>query len=758
MVYLLKYIGEDKLVKKSMGKALVLIIVLLLIGIPISNCALQDVNGKSSEKIIKPSSENYQFVSNYPNSIEEERGIVWDVQLDFDETSGKYDYVIFGEATDANDGPPQDAYDWPKPPAPFPPCVYAWFNDSLDAPYDVLLKDYRGYNNMNYKQWNLSVLWIKFTGGSTNINISWDSDDIDDSEYDSVILYYVNNNVETDMLTNSYFEFNCPAMNPQEFTINCTIEVNQPPVASFTYEPTDPETIDIIYFNSTSTDSDGTIVNWTWDFDDGSYGYGEQVTHQYNDDGSYEVELTVTDDDGATDNDIQTVSVSNTPPVADFNFEPTDPTTSETIYFNSTSTDYDGTIVNWTWDFDDGIFGYGEQVTHQYGDNGAYDVELTVTDDDGATDSDTQEVNVDNIPPVAVDDDAQTPEDTSVVIDVVDNDYDVDGEVDPTTVDIIDDVNHGETSINPSTGEVTYTPDPDYHGSDSFTYTVDDDDGGTSNEADVDIIVNSVNDPPVAVDDSASTPENTPVLVDVLSNDFDIDNEIDETTVTIVDDAIHGDTSVDPNNGVVTYTPDEDFHGSDSFTYTVKDEDGAKSNKAIVEVNVLGNLPPEKPNKPSGQTRGKWGVEYTYKSSTTDPDGDLIYYLFDWGDGTDSGWVGPYTSGTTAEAKHSWTKDGWTQSYQIKVKAKDENNLESSWSDFLPITMPKVYNSDYSESLKKSSQTTTRNEDNTNSLHSSPMNLKYNPFNLLFRSSQIQIFIKEFTVFIQKLSLFSNKG
>ena len=130
-------------------------------------------------------------------------------------------------------------------------------------------------------------MWMSFIG-STNINISWDPDDVDDSEYSSVVLYFSNKNVEVDMLKNSYYEFTCPPWTSQEFTINCTI--NQAPIAGFTYEPSDPSTADTIYFNSTSYDTDGSIVNWTWDFDDGDVGYGEFVTHQYIDDGSYDVE------------------------------------------------------------------------------------------------------------------------------------------------------------------------------------------------------------------------------------------------------------------------------------------------------------------------------------------------------------------------------------------------------------------------------------------------------------------------------------
>jgi len=97
--------------------------------------------------------------------------------------------------------------------------------------------------------------------------------------------------------------------------------------------------------------------------------------------------------------------------------------------------------------------------------------------------------------------------------------------------------------------------------------------------------------------------------------------------------------------------------------------------------------PPNKPNPPSGPTSGVIDVEYTYTGSTTDPDGDDIYYLFDWGDGTDSGWLGPYPSGTLVEASHTWT---YADTFGVRLKAKD--TMDGPWSDPLSveITGPRI--------------------------------------------------------------------
>ena len=101
------------------------------------------------------------------------------------------------------------------------------------------------------------------------------------------------------------------------------------------------------------------------------------------------------------------------------------------------------------------------------------------------------------------------------------------------------------------------------------------------------------------------------------------------------------------------------------------------------------NLAPDQPGAPSGSTEGKPGQEYTYSASTVDPERDQIYYLWDWGDGTQSEWIGPCNSGETISTTHIWAAKG---SYCIKVMAKDINDHESNWSDPLPITMPYSYN------------------------------------------------------------------
>jgi len=99
--------------------------------------------------------------------------------------------------------------------------------------------------------------------------------------------------------------------------------------------------------------------------------------------------------------------------------------------------------------------------------------------------------------------------------------------------------------------------------------------------------------------------------------------------------------------------------------------------------------PPNKPSRPDGPSSGAPGGTYTFSTNTSDPDGEQVYFLFSWGDGTNSGWLGPYNSGETCEESHEWAARG---DYQVKVKAKDTNDMESGWSDPLSVNLPKNRN------------------------------------------------------------------
>jgi len=125
-----------------------------------------------------------------------------------------------------------------------------------------------------------------------------------------------------------------------------------------------------------------------------------------------------------------------------------------------------------------------------------------------------------------------------------------------------------------------------------------------------------------------------------------------------------------------------------SGVYTAKlsvwDEDNATVFDTVIITVNQPNSPPNTPTKPSGPTSGSRNKRYTYSTSTIDPDGNQVYYFWDWGDGTNSGWLGPYNSGATATASHKWTSRG---TFLVKVKAKDVYGAESSWSAILSVTI-----------------------------------------------------------------------
>ncbi|MEL6606595.1 MAG: tandem-95 repeat protein, partial [Cyanobacteria bacterium J06614_10] len=217
---------------------------------------------------------------------------------------------------------------------------------------------------------------------------------------------------------------------------------------------------------------------------------------------------------------------------------------------------------------------------------------------------------------VAVLDEVTTPEDTAVTFDPLANDSDVDGTLDPTSVVFVNEPtgstlspdgktlevpSEGEYSIDPTTGEVTFTPEPDFNGTPTpVTYQVSDDDGDTVT-APIEVTVEDVNDPPVAVADTITTDEDTPVtfnpLTDVPGADSDADGTLDPTSVVFVnepagstlspdgktldvpDEGVYG---IDPTSGEVTFTPEPDFNGPlTPVEYQVSDDDGDTATATI---------------------------------------------------------------------------------------------------------------------------------------------------------------------------------
>ena len=156
------------------------------------------------------------------------------------------------------------------------------------------------------------------------------------------------------------------------------------PSAIFTYSPSDPTLEDIIDFIDTSTDPDGIITSWEWDFGDGMISSDQNPSHQYINKGVYTVRLTVTDNDGLTNTVEQTITLRNFPPTASFTYSPSEPTVGEEVLFSDASSDPEGQpITAWTWDFGDGLTSTEENPIHTYETSGSFQVTLIVIDDEG---------------------------------------------------------------------------------------------------------------------------------------------------------------------------------------------------------------------------------------------------------------------------------------------------------------------------------------------------------------------------------------
>ena len=230
-----------------------------------------------------------------------------------------------------------------------------------------------------------------------------------------------------------------------------------------------------------------------------------------------------------------------------------------------------------------------------------------------------------NDAPVANGDTATTDEDTSVAINVPSNDTDADGNLDETSVTIVTPPSNGTVTIDPVTGEVTYTPDPNFHGTDTLIYSICDTGMPVlCDTALVIITVTPVNDAPVANGDTATTDEDTPVVINVPSNDVDLDGNLDETSVTIVTPPSNGTVAIDPVTGEVTYTPDPNFHGTDTLIYSICDTGmPVLCDTALVIITVTPVNDAPIANGDTATTDEDEPVVINVPSNDTDADGNL---------------------------------------------------------------------------------------------------------------------------------------
>jgi len=173
-----------------------------------------------------------------------------------------------------------------------------------------------------------------------------------------------------------------------------------------------------------------------------------------------------------------------------------------------------------------------------------------------------------------------------VDFDITDNDVDIDGFIDVNSIEIITSPAHGVISIGLG-GKVSYESSVSYEGNDGFSYKVRDNEGKLSNEANIVIRIEQSNTKPRVLNDKMRVFNNESTVLDILLNDVD-DAGLDISSIVIGNNVSHGNTII-TIDGKVEYTPDTNYIGIDSFTYTVQDNEGLISDEATVNITVVNN-------------------------------------------------------------------------------------------------------------------------------------------------------------------------
>ncbi|MGV8163153.1 MAG: PKD domain-containing protein [Candidatus Nanoarchaeia archaeon] len=449
---------------------------------------------------------------------------------------------------------------------------------------------------------------------------------------------------------------------------------NRPPVADFIYTPQNPTTATPVTFISTSYDDDGYLVRQEWFVGGVKIGEGQEIIHSFNQVGTYNIMLKVTDNDGATDTKSINLVVTNGGPtgypVADFIYSPSNPVVSEQVTFTSTSydTNIGGYIVLEEWDFNnDGIFETsGHIITRTFNQAGTYIVTLKVTDNSNLQALTTKQVVVRqgtppvNIPPVA--DFIYSPAQPLVdqVITFNSTSYDVDGDV-VLYVWIVDGVYVGnnEDMLHTFTQPGTY----------SVSLTVTDNDGATNTKTKKIMVKQGVssNIPPVA--DFIYSPAQPLVDQAVIftSTSYDVDGIIVSQSWYI--NGVFQGSGININkifNNVGVYL----------IRLVVTDDDGATDSKVKLIIvrnsGVNKNVPPvaDFTYLPVNPTPGD---VVTFQSTSTDSDGIIV--LEEW-----------FIDGVLVSTNHvmSYTFEE-SRVYNIVLRVTDDDGATDSKSKAIRI-------------------------------------------------------------------------
>ncbi len=428
----------------------------------------------------------------------------------------------------------------------------------------------------------------------------------------------------TDIFT---FKLNDGKLDSEPATVAIDITPNNPPVADLQSVTTAEDTPVVI--NLTGSDPDGDTLNYTV-IKEPTHGQlsgtAPNLTYTPNANFNGPDSFTFKVNDGTVDSFVATASITvttvNDAPTATANKTKIQEDTPGPVTLSGSDPDGDTlTYIIVTNPSHGSLSGTSPDLIYTPDINYNGTDSFTFRANDGTTDSASAVFSIEVIPaddpPVAHPGSITLAEDTSAKITLEADDPDGDS----LTYSIVRQPSNG--NLTGKAPNLTYTPKPNFNWLDSFTFKVND---GTSDSepATVLITVNPANDPPKANDDSITIKEDMPAKkIDVLANDTEVDNE--PLKVTNVTQGNNGTVSINPDN-TLSYVPNDNFYGTDSFTYTISDHQN-ETDTAVVRVTIEPlNDAPVITSKP--ETVAMLNVLYTYDVNAVDPDAeDTLTYL-----------------------------------------------------------------------------------------------------------------------------------
>ena len=423
--------------------------------------------------------------------------------------------------------------------------------------------------------------------------------------------------------------------------------------------------------SSKSSDSDGDVVEWSWNFGDGGVpSFEENPTHIYDEVGEYIVTLVVTDNDGDKSTNVgsQTTATiaapgnSNLPPVAVVGGPSSGSADVELFFDGSESSDEDGFIAGYAWTFGDGAIGSGVMPGHIYQEAGLYTVRLSVTDDDGGISNDEYQVSIDqpDLPPLA---DAAGPYGG-----FSNTEYQLDGSGSQSLNEGGEIVQY-DWDYGDGTSDVDAGPEPKHNWAETGLYdvtlTVTDEVGGMDSDTTTFNIFDEGEPPAAPPTAEAGGPYTGKVNASIQfdgTKSFNPDGGIKSYSWDFGDNTPVDDSGATPTH---VYTSSGIFF----VTLTVEDDEGeVDSNKTYASISLDSNLPPVA--NANGPYLGKVGTEVAFDSSGSedrDRDGEITSYSWDFGDDSEPS--------SEESPRHTYDAEGI---YDVTLEVTDNMDVTSS--------------------------------------------------------------------------------